>query len=295
LLTAVQSHAIDFFLYATESQYHVLQRVPGYRVTAVPSYDYEHIAFNCRRPPLDDVRVRKALAYAIDWKEINERAYLGIDTPGMADQPPTGWAYDPTVLPYPHDIDRARALLRQAGWVPGAGGALVKAGQRFELNISTVIGNETRLKAEELVQADLAQVGVLVNVRNFPANLLFAPYGAGGVLANGRFDIGLYGWSEDPDPDDGVTVSSAAIPPGGVNYTFYGDLDIDRWLMQAKVVYDRAERVPLYRKIQRRMHDDVPFHTINWQAHIDAVNTDLQNFRPAPALADTWNAYQWQI
>ena len=295
LMTAVQSHSIDIFLHATESQYAVLKSVPGYRVTAVPNLDYEHVAFNCAKPPFDDVRVRRALAYAIDWKRINDDAYLGVDVPGMTDQSPAMWSYDPHVLPYPHDVEKAQTLLRAAGWTPGPDGVLAKDGKRFTADISTVVGNGTRLKAEELIQQDLRAVGVALDVRNYPANLLFAAPGVGGILATGKFDIALYGWSFSPDPDDSDTLSPSSVPPKGVNYTFYKDQDIARWQEEGKTHYSRAERIPYYWKIQERIHDQVPFHTINWQAPINAVNTDLRNFRPVPAVADFWNAYEWEI
>ncbi|HXW77253.1 MAG TPA: ABC transporter substrate-binding protein, partial [Candidatus Eremiobacteraceae bacterium] len=245
-------------------------------------------------PPFDDVRVRQAFAYAIDWKEINDKAYLGLDVPGITDTPPLSWAFDPSVRPYPYEPAMAKQLLEAAGWRPGPDGSLMKDGKPFAVDITTVIGNTTRLEAEELIQAQLRQIGVDVEVHNYPANLLFAT-GSQGVLFSGRFDLALYGWSEDPDPDDIATLSPASIPPGGVNYTFYADPDIARWQLLGESRYERSERLPYYWDIQERIHAAVPFHTINWQSHIDAVNTDLENFRPAPAIADFWNAYQWKI
>lgn len=295
LLTELQSHSIDIFLHATETQYAALKSVAGYRVTAVPNLDYEHIVFNCGRPPFDDVRVRRAFAYAIDWKRINDDAYLGVDVPAMADQSPAMWSYDPHVQQYPHDPARARDLLRQAGWTPGPNGQLVRDGKPLSVDITTVLGNSTRVKAETLVQADLRDIGVEVDVRNYPANLLFAAKGVGGILANGRFDFALYGWSYSPDPDDTDTLGPQSVPPYGVNYTFYRDPDIGLWQREGAALYSRSQRLPYYWKIQERIHDQVPFHTINYEAAIDAVNTDMRNFKPVPAVADFWNAYQWEI
>jgi peptide/nickel transport system substrate-binding protein len=61
LLTSVESHSIDLYMDATESQYPILTHVQGYRVVLTPSFDYEHVTFNCSKPPFDDVRVRQAL------------------------------------------------------------------------------------------------------------------------------------------------------------------------------------------------------------------------------------------
>jgi peptide/nickel transport system substrate-binding protein len=295
LLTAVRSHEIDMYTQATETQFAVLKAIDGFRVTNVPNVGFEHIVFNCRRPPLDDVRVRQAIAYAIDWARLVSDVYLNVDAPGMADESPLNWAFNPQVKPYPHDPQKAKALLAAAGWNPSPSGALEKNGQKLRLSIASVTGITTRQKAEELIQQDLRAVGIELAVRNYPANLLFATYAGHGVLTRGNFDLALFAWFANPDPDDTQTIASDEIPPRGANDSFYSDPDVDRWVAQGRMHYDRAQRRAYYFKIQQRIHDAVPLHTIIWRANIDAVNTDLRNFKPAPAISDYWNAYEWSI
>jgi peptide/nickel transport system substrate-binding protein len=296
LLTDLLAHDVDFYYDAPEVQFATLNSLRGYRMTHVPNMTYEHIDFNCGKPPLDDVRVRQAIAYAIDWRALAQDVYFGLDPQGMADTPPASWAYDPTVLPYPHDLSKARALLRAAGWVVDSSGAVVRNGQPMRLDIVTVAGITTRAKAEELIQQDLRAVGIAVDIHNYPANLLFAPYFAGGLLAHGKFNLSLYAWSyARPDPDDTNTIGPHALPPSGANYTFYADPKIGEWQQAGQLSYDRAKRRPYYVLIQHRIHDMVPFHTIVWRSNFDAVNTDLRNFKPVPDVSDFWNSYQWQI
>jgi peptide/nickel transport system substrate-binding protein len=296
LLTDVMGHDVDLYYDAPEIQYATVSALPGYRVTHVPNMTYEHIDFNCLRPPLDDVRVRQALAYAIDWKRLSDDVYFGVDTPGMADTAPTSWAYDPSVLPYPHDLARARALLRQAGWVPDASGVLRKNGAPFHIDITTVAGVTSRAKAEEVIQQNLRAVGIELDIHNYPANLLFATYGAGGILAHKKFYLSLYAWEFTiPDPDNTNTLGPDEVPPAGENYTFYSDPDIGTWQREGQAHYERTLRRPYYVLIQRRIHDKVPFHTIVWRSNIDVVNKDLRNFKPAPAVSDFWNSWEWQI
>ena len=296
LLTDVLSHDIDLYYDAPEVQYATVKDLPGYRVTTIPNMTYEHIDFNCRRPPLDDVRVRQAIAYAIDWKKLVDDVYFGLDPAGMADTPPASWAYDPSVKPYPHDIARAERLLSLAGFSRDASGVLSRGGQRFEIAISTTAGVTSRIKAEELIQQDLARVGIVLRIRNYPANLLFATYWAGGILARGKADLSLYAWEfTTPDPDDTNTMSPDRIPPQGENYTFYSDPAVGAWQKAGEAHYDRAARRPYYVLLQRRFHDEVPFHTIVWRANIDVVNSDLRGFKPAPAVSDFWNSWEWKI
>ncbi|MDQ6767676.1 MAG: peptide ABC transporter substrate-binding protein [Candidatus Eremiobacteraeota bacterium] len=296
LLTDVLSHNLDLYYDAPEVQYATLKSLAGYRLTAVPNMDYEHVDFNCLRPPLDDVRVRQAIAYAIDWKKLADDVYFGLDTPGMADTPPISWAYDPSVKPYPHNVARARALLRAAGWTPDAGGVMRKNGEPFHIDITTVAGVSTRAKAEELIQQDLRAVGIQLDIHNYPANLLFATYGSGGILAHGRFYLSLYAWQFTiPDPDDTNTMGPDGLPPKGENYTFYRDVDVGAWQRAGQAYYDRAARRPNYVRLQHRFHERVPFHTIVWRSNIDVVNADLRNFKPAPAVSDFWNSWEWQL
>lgn len=296
LLTQIMSHNIDLYYDAPEVQYATLQTVAGYRITHVPNMTYEHVDFNCRRSPTDDVRVRKAIAYAVDWRKLADDVYFGLDTPGMADTPPMLWAYDPAVTAYPHDPDRAAALLDSAGWRIGADGVRRKAGQPMHVDLVTTAGVTSRLKAEELMQQDLRAVGIAVDIHNYPANLLFATYANGGVIARGNYGLGLYAWEyTNPDPDDTNTMGPQSIPPAGENYPFYVDPDIGAWQRGGEATYDHAKRRPYYVRIQHRFYDAVPFHTIVWRSNIDAVNRDLRNFKPAPAVSDFWNAWQWEI
>ena len=297
LLTAIRSHEIDFSYDLPEVQYSILKSLPGYRVTVVPSMTMEHIAFNTRHAPLDDLRVRRAIAYAINWERLAQKVYLGLDRPGMADESPLLWSYDPNVKPYPHDPAQARALLAQAGWRPGPGGVLERNGAPFRISISTVAGVTTREKAEELIQQDLRAVGIALDVRNYPANVLFATYALGGVLNRGHFDLALFAWFYTvPDPDTLTnTIGPTELPPAGQNDTFYVDPDIGRWQHAAQIRYDRAARRPYYWKIQERIHEAVPEHAIVWRSTIDVVNSDLRNFKPAPAVSDFWNSWEWDI
>ena len=110
------------------------------------------------------------------------------------------------------------------------------------------------------------------------------------------FWLSLYAWSfTNPDPDDTNTMGPDELPPTGENYTFWSDPSIGTWQRAGEATYERAQRRPYYVLMQHRFHDAVPFHTIVWRANIDAVNRDLRNFKPAPAVSDFWNTWEWQI
>lgn len=296
LLVALRTHEIDFYFAAPEQQYRELQALGGVHVSAQPFMSYEAVVFNTRRAPFDDVRVRRAAAAAIDWDALARNVYLAVDLPGVTDVFPRSWAFDPSVKPYPYDLARARAFLDAAGWHPGSDGIRTRNGQRLTVTMRTVTGVIPRQNAEVQIQQQLRLVGFDVQVVNAPANLLFAPAGGGGVLAKGDFDAAIYGWTEAPDPaDDEQTIGPDRVPPYGANFSGLRDPEIGRLQREGASSYEPARRKPAYVALQRREHEMVPFETIVWRANIDAISDDFHGFRPAVAVSDFWNPWDWSI
>ncbi|MBV8172741.1 MAG: peptide ABC transporter substrate-binding protein [Candidatus Eremiobacteraeota bacterium] len=294
LLFALRAHDIDFDYNVPESQYDQLKGLDGIRVSVEPSFSLEHIKFNCGRAPLSDVRVRQAIAYAIDWSGMARRIYRGLGVQGMADVRPDSWAYNPAVVPYPYDPARARGLLRQAGWAPGADGVLSKDGRALALKMITVVGAPVRLKAEELVQQDLKAIGVEVDVHNYPANLVFATFANNGVLTRGNYDLALVTMDLDQDPDNSINLSPDQLPPRGQNRSFFVDEQVGHWEAAAERTYDPALRRHYYMLVQQRVHDALPFHGIVWRPSINAYSENMSGYRPG-AANDFWNSYDWSI
>ena len=295
LLTALRTHEIDFYWGAPEQQYAALKSLDGITVDATPSQQFEHIVFNTKRAPFDDVRVRQATAYAIDWHALATNVYLNVDLPGMADVFPKSWAYDTTVKPYPHDLKKARALLDAAGWKLGADGIRSRGGKRLAVDISTVTGVTTRVSAEVLIQQNCKDAGIDVQVRNYPANLLFSAYGAGGILARGNFDLALYAWVKTPDPDDIPTLGPESVAPHGANYSGFADKQLGTWQHLGARSYERDQRKKWYDLIQRRTYEMVPIHTIVWRANIDAYAKEVHGFDAGYAFSDFWNIADWSL
>ena len=253
------------------------------------------VAFNGGRAPLSDLNVRRAAAMGIDWKALARTVYLDVDLPDWGDVFPRSWAYTAQPDPTPHDPAKARALLDGAGWRPGSDGVRMKDGKRLELEIVTVAGALTRQNAEVVIQQQLRAIGIDVQVHNAPANMLFAPYGAGGLLANGKFDLGIYAWTKNPDPDNSQTAGPEYLPPHGANYSRVADRQLGDLQHRAKATYDRAQRKRLYAQVERRLGEMLPYHTMVWRANVNAWNDDLHGVKPAQAVSDFWNVGSWTL
>jgi len=295
LLVALQTHDIDFYFAAPEQQYRQLRSFPGVTVSAKPFNQFEQLAFGAGRAPFDDVRLRRAVARAIDFSALARTDYLGIDLPDWGDVFPRSWAYTPQRDPNGYDPAAARKLLDAAGWKPGPDGIRVRDGHRLSVDIATVAGVIPRENAEVVIQQQLHAVGIDVQVHNSPANLLFATEGAGGLLASAKFDLAIYAWTKFPDPDDTDTSGPGSLPPYGANFSRVVDRELGRLQREAESTYDRKRRKALYAQIERRIGDVLPYHTIVWRANVDAWNDDLHGVRPAQATSDFWNVGTWTI
>jgi peptide/nickel transport system substrate-binding protein len=296
LLQQLRTHEIDVAFGLPGYQLPEIRAMDGVRTAMTSTLHWEHIVYNVRHPPLDERAVRLALSYAMDEPSMFRKVYHGLGRPGPADQNPDyGWS-DPSIRYYPHDPRTAAALLDAAGWKLGSGGMRYKDGKPLAFSISTVAGVKEREAIEVLLQSDWRALGADVTIKNYPAQVLFAPAAAGGMLYGGRTDATIFTWANTtPDPDDESFIGPKRFPPEGQNVMFFADPRIGRDQEQALLTYDRAKRKALYLDIQRIILANVPEYTFDWLPQIDAANADLQGLRPVPVGSDFWNVAEWRI
>lgn len=295
ILTELRTHEADLEFNAPAEQYPSLAGIEGVKVTLTPFTSYNQIAFNLRNPILADVRVRRALAHATDTGVLIEKVAHGVAIRGDSDQPPFLWAHNDRLKPYEYDPAAARALLDQAGWRPGPDGVRVKNGKRLSLTLAGVTGGATGKATAVLLQSWWRAVGVDVQLKYYQTALYFATAGAGGIIQNGKFDVALYGWMNGVDPDDSTQFMCDQFPPAGQNTNFWCNPEVDRAEAVALSSNDRAVRKKAYDRIQELMLADVPFLNQWFVRRIDVYNTDLKNYRPAHAVTNFWNSWEWEI
>ncbi|MEO6913605.1 MAG: peptide ABC transporter substrate-binding protein [Candidatus Baltobacteraceae bacterium] len=293
-LNELRTHDIDWMFEPSYTTYRSLKTMKDVVVRYNNINGYEGMQINTSSPMLRDKLVRQALAYAIDKQRLLATQTFGQETLATEDLPNWMWAYNPNVKVYPYDVQKAKQLLSQAGYVPGADGILAKNGQRLSLLMVYNVSNATRRSMSVQIQAMLKLVGIDVQIKTFDAATLFAPAGEGGILQLGKFDLGLSGWFAGIDPDDSSNYVSTNIPPGGYNYTRYSSKAMDAAQTTALENYDQPTRKIAYAKIEELLAEDVPQIFFWWDRQAQAVNPDFQGFDPNP-VTESWNAYQWSI
>jgi peptide/nickel transport system substrate-binding protein len=225
------------------------RREPTLRVEVAPGTIYTYIALNMRDPILKDVRVRQALAYAIDRGPLIHYLWRDLAEPARSILPPQHWAFDPDVAVYNHDPDRARRLLDEAGYRAG------RDGIRFHLALKTTTEEFNRLLAVVL-QQQLRDVGIALDIRSFE----FATFYADVVKGQFQLFTGLrwIGGNQDPDIFEGV-FHSASIPPRRYNRGFYSNPQVDRLIDEGRIELDQDKRKKIYTEVQQILNRDLPY------------------------------------
>lgn len=292
MLNQLRTHELDLFTQASVNAFGQIRSLPGIKYALVDTHGAANVLINTTRPVLRDVRVRRAIDYALDKPGIVRRFTFGAGTVATEDIPRFMWAYDPRLQVTPHDPARARALLREAGWVPGKSGFVAKNGRPLRLEFAYAQNNVTyRLIAVE-IQAELRAVGIDADVKGYNGAMMFAGLSAGGIYQSGNFDLAWYTMTLGIDPDSSGRFTCGAIPPNGQNYSRYCNAAMDAALTAGLTHYDRAARKRAYAVSQQLLAGDVPLAFVYWPKDVEAYNPRLRGFAPNP-VTPTWNAQDW--
>ncbi len=290
----LKTHGIDWMYQASIRTYPEVKNTDGIRLVWVNVNGYYMLQINTSHPPLDDVRVRKALAYAIDKQNLVNTAMYGQETIASEDIPAWMWAYDPNAHSYPFDLKESKALLEQAGYTAGPNGIMQKEGHPLSLLFVTENSNVTYKQLAVQMQEQLRLAGIETQIKLFPGAQLYAPAGEGGVLQLGNFDIVMDGWYSGIDPDDSSQFVCKNIPPGGYDYSRYCSPEMDAAEKMALEHYDLPTRKLAYAKTQELLARDTPHIFINYLRQLHPVSVDFKGFTPNPVV-ENWNAWQWSI
>ena len=292
-LNRLRAHELDWIFEPSPELYGQLRRLPGIRTPLGARNQVDELLINGRRPPLTDVRVRRAIAHAVDARAMVDK--LTFDSAQRADDehPPFMWAHAGGHA-HAYDPAQSRRLLAAAGWIPGHDGVVQRRGRRLILTLAYNASNATRRSAVVLVQAYLRAVGIETTLKSYPLTLFAAPLGMGGILAGGAFDLSFTGFVAGIDPDDSVRFTCRAFPPGGDNYVRYCRAEMDAQQRVALERYDVPTRKAAYARIQALIERDVPQDFLWWPRQVQAISDDFSGFAPNP-VNEAWNAWQWSI
>ncbi len=285
-LLLLQSGQVDWNLVAPV-QWALLKGTPGVAFVRVPTAVVAGLSFNTAHPPLDDVRVRRAIAMSIDRYGLVRRITLGRYVVTDMLQPRFSWAFDPGVREPAYDPRGADALLDRAGWRRGRGGVRSKNGEPLDLVYAAFPETASGVRIATEVQQELRARGIEIEIKSISNAQLFLP--VTGTLATGKYDLAYVPWTMGADPDDSSVLSCGAPS----NYMRWCDRRVDALERAALTATSQSVRKALYGEIARVVASQVPIIYLFNAQYVYAYRTRLRGFSPN-AFVPTWNAYAWR-
>ena len=280
LLTELITGNIDFLTAPPPQQASNIESAPGVRLVNYMDRTFVFIGWNQRRPFFDDVRVRRALTKGINRDAIVDAVLYGYGQVSNSTVPPFYWQYDESAgADLTFDREAALALFAEAGYTRGADGTLRNAaGEQLGFTLTTNQGRQERADIAAIVQADLAEVGVAVEIQIQEFNTLLDRIQD---PESRDFDAVMIGWRTEFRIDDSDLFHCDKID-GLYQYVGMCDPRVDALLDTLPVIADRTAAIPLWQQYQRLIADQQPYTFVYFQERTHGIREWLHNVSPDP-------------
>jgi dipeptide transport system substrate-binding protein len=259
--------------YPNPADLDAMRKDANIQILEQPGLNIGYLAYNTTKKPFDDVRVRKALNMAMNKKAIIDAVYLSTGVPATNPIPPTMWSYNQSIKDDPYDPDAAKKLLAEAGYPSGLETDL------WAMPVQRPY-NPNAKRIAELMQADLAKIGVKAEIKSFE-------WGEYRKRAQaGEHQTAQLGWTGDNgDPDNFLHTllgCDSAKSASGSNIAKFCNQQYDELVVKAKSVSDQAERAKLYEQAQVIFKEQAPWFTIAHSVQLKPMRKEVVDFKLSP-------------
>ena len=258
--------------YPNPADLDAIRKDPNVQVLEQPGLNVGYLAYNTTKKPFDDVRVRKAINMAIDKKSIVSAVYLSTGVAATNPIPPTQWSYNKAIKDDAFDPAAAKKALAAAGYPNGFTTDL------WAMPVQRPY-NPNAKRIAELMQADLAKIGVKAEIKSFE----WGEYRK--RMQNGEHQMGMLGWTGDNgDPDNflNTLLGCDSAKTNGSNVAKFCYQPFEELVQKAKIVSNPAERTKLYEKAQVIFKEQAPWFTIAHAVQLKPVRKEVIDFKLSP-------------
>ncbi len=300
-LASVSKGDLDSAENLDDNQGAAAAKVPNAVYDIAQQYSWEYLQLNLTNPIFQDKAVRQALDMALDKQALIKQFRTPKTAQTAVDVSPLSPFFDKSLSISKYDAAAANKLLDDAGWKLGADGVRAKGSQKLSFVLSSTTAPVRKSTAEVMLTYWKA-IGADVKFQPYKSSEFFASYTKDGILAKGKFDIGMFAQVGGIDPDGSFNnYASVAIPTdankgNGSNYGRINDPIIDKALADQRATVDQGKRKDAWVAFQKSLHDnlwELPLYT---RVNNYVVSSKVKNYKPnATTDGNLWNVVELYV
>jgi peptide/nickel transport system substrate-binding protein len=285
-LAMLQAGEIDMdMVTVNEDNVEELQSYGFLDVNILPTNGYGYVAFNHKDPKYADVKVRQALTIGLNRADIVEGVYGKYADVINVPESKVGWAYtEEGIESYDFDIEKAKSLLDEAGWVVGSDGMREKDGKKFKIEFSATADNPVVESLLPIMSKNYKELGIDISPETLDFNAIMAK------KDSGKFEMYFAAWGLTPDPDNTVYTSD-----GAQNDIGYANPKVDELMMKGKLELDQEKRKEIYKEMYQVLNKDLPYIFMYQRRDMWAINGRIKGFDLTPYKNFTFSLNQIEI
>ena len=287
-MTAASGFSLDQALVIDKK---IKQQNLPYEVILTSATSLAHLDLNLDNPILSDVRVRQALYFALDRKELCQAFFQGRLSPAdHFSYPQDRWflGKQGNYTHYPFDRNKAKILLQQAGWRAGAGPYLEKQGEKLSLTISSTTDQRLNEMVETYLKETWKKIGIELKIKNYPSRIFFSE-----ITRHRQFEIAYYSWVTEPNFVPRLNFSEDSIPGpenswSGQNRSGWKNKIASEALQKAVNEFDESLQSSNVRTALRQMTEELPILPLYYKMNSSVIPKDMKGFHLSGHL---WTEY----
>lgn len=290
LLAQLQAGDVHYVPGIPATDVETVQSFSGVKLESGLDLAYTYIGWNQKNEMFQDKKVRQALTMAIDRQSIVDSILNGEGEVAHVPESPLSWAYSDDVTKFDYDPEKAKELLKEAGWEDTDGdGILDKDGKKFSFNIKTNQGNKVREDISVVVQQQLAEIGIEVK----PEIIEWSAFIEQVTAPNWNYDAVILGWSLSTFPDQYDIFHSSQMEEG-LNFVWWSNEKADQLMVDARKILDRDEFKEAYKEIYSLIADEQPYTFLYYPIGYKALPENLEGFTNH-AKDDFYKVNEWWL
>ncbi len=290
LVAALQAGEIDMYNAVPGTEIDTVKAIDGVKVEEDLALSYTFLAFNQQDERFTDKRVRQAFTHAVNKEAIVSSIMNGAGQPADAPDSPLMWTYNDDVPKFEYDLEKAKALLKEAGWEDTNGnGILDKDGKELSFKIKTNQGNKVREDIAVVLEQQFKEIGVEAK----PEIIEWSAFIKQVTAPNWDYEAMILGWSLSTFPDQ-FDIFHSSQAEEGLNMNWYSNPEADKLMEEARQTTDIEKYKAIHKDLYQILVDDQAYTFLYYPIEFRAMPEELQGYEFHSKSA-FYNAHKWWL